>query len=106
SIVGQPSAATEGKVPLPMVTNDRLDEAIRKLLPTHMQLIMGIGTAEELALAGGKAEEAMKRTVAEGSDADPEPATPMLETKCPYTGHVATRPRTLADPIVWTAEAF
>ena len=36
---------------LPMVTNERLDEAIRKLLPTHMQLIMGIGTAEELALA-------------------------------------------------------
>ena len=33
------------------VTNKWLDEAIRKLLPTHMQLIMGIGSAEEIALA-------------------------------------------------------
>ena len=40
---------------LPMVTSTRLDEAIQKLLPTHMQLIMGIGTAEELALAVVKA---------------------------------------------------
>src|SRR2546427_12630106 len=37
--------------PPPTVTNKWLDEAIQKLLPTHMQLIMGIGTAEELALA-------------------------------------------------------
>jgi hypothetical protein len=50
---------------LPTVTGERLDEAIRKLLPTHMQMIMGIGTAEELALAEVKAEEAMKRTVVE-----------------------------------------
>ena len=42
---------------LPTVTNERLDEAIAKLLPTHMQLIMGIGTAEELALAEVKAQE-------------------------------------------------
>src|SRR2546429_3837789 len=42
------------------VTNKWLDEAIRKLLPTHMQLIMGIGTAEEIALAEVKAQEQMK----------------------------------------------
>ncbi len=97
---------TNGSATLPTVTNERLDEAIRKLLPTHMQLIMGIGTAEELALAEVKAEEAMKRTVVQGSDADPEPAEALFESKCPYTGHVATRPRTQADPIVWTTEAF
>jgi nucleotide-binding universal stress UspA family protein len=91
---------------LPMVTSERLDEAIRKLLPTHMQLIMGIGTAEELALAEVKAEQAMKRTAVEGHDADPEPATPMISVKCPYTGHVQTRERNATDPIVWTAEAF
>jgi nucleotide-binding universal stress UspA family protein len=90
---------------LPMVTNERLDEAITKLLPTHMQLIMGIGTAEELALAEVKAQEAMKRTQVEGSDADPEPEVPTISTKCPYTGHVQTRERTAADPIVWTHEA-
>src|SRR5947209_7637452 len=32
------------------VTNRWLDEAIKKLLPTHMQLIMGIGTADEFAV--------------------------------------------------------
>ena len=94
-----------GKDGLPMVTNGRLDEAIRKLLPTHMQLIMGIGTAEELALAEVKAEEAMKRTVVSGSDADPEPDA-VVTAKCPYTGHVSTRARTAADPIVWTSESF
>jgi hypothetical protein len=89
-----------------MVTNERLDEAIRKLLPTHMQLIMGIGTAEELALAEVKAEEAMKRTVVEGSDADP-PGSPMVEAKCPYTGHVShPRAHRRRIPVVWTAEAF
>ena len=91
---------------LPLVTGQRLDEAIKKLLPTHMQLIMGIGTAEELALAEVKAEEAMKRTHVEGSDADPEPATPTISTKCPYTGHVTTRARTEKDAVVWTVEAF
>src|SRR5438876_2224027 len=39
----------------PTVTTRWLDEAIQKLLPTHMQLIMGIGTDEELALAELKA---------------------------------------------------
>ncbi len=91
---------------LPMVTGERLDEAIKKLLPTHMQLIMGIGTAEELALAEVKAEEAMKRTTVEGHDADPIPAGPTVTVKCPFTDHVTTRPRNETDPIVWTAEAF
>src|SRR5690606_21528001 len=84
----------------------RLDEAIRALLPTHMQLIMGIGTAEELALAEVKAEEAMKRTLVRGSDADPLPAEPMFEARCPYTGHTSLRARTENDPVEWTVEAF
>jgi nucleotide-binding universal stress UspA family protein len=91
---------------LPVVTGERLDEAIQKLLPTHMQLIMGIGTAEELAQAEVKAEEAMKRTVVQGVDADPEPETPMVEVRCPVTGRVSERPRDERDPVVWTAEAF
>ncbi len=91
---------------LPAVTSARLDEAIQKLLPTHMQLIMGIGTAEELARAEVKAAEAMARTVVQGLDADPEPETPMAETRCPVTGRVGSRPRDERDPIVWTAEAF
>src|SRR5580765_4816610 len=57
-----------------IVTNPRLDEATRKLLPTHMQLIMGIGSAEEIALAEVKAQEQMTRTKVEGHDSDPEPA--------------------------------
>lgn len=88
-----------------IVTSPRLDDAIRKLLPTHMQLIMGIGTAEEVALAEVKAEEQMRRTKVEGHDADPEPE-PAIEVKCPVTGRVGTRPRTAADPIVWTQEAW
>ncbi|CAN5875217.1 hypothetical protein BH20GEM1_BH20GEM1_12200 [soil metagenome] len=91
---------------LPTVTGERLDEAIRKLLPTHMQLIMGIGTAEELALAEVKAEEAMKRTVVEGLDAEPAPEVRMVEAKCPYTGHLQHREWTAKDPVVWTGEAF
>jgi nucleotide-binding universal stress UspA family protein len=91
---------------LPVVTSERLDEAIQKLLPTHMQLIMGIGTAEELARAEVKAQEAMKRTTVEGYDADPEPPTPMVETRCPVTGRTSERPRDERDPIVWTHEAF
>jgi len=44
-------------------------------LPTHMQLIMGIGTREgEIALAEVKAQEQMKATKVQGRDADPEPA--------------------------------
>ena len=91
---------------LPMVTSARLDEAITKLLPTHMQLIMGIGTAEELALAEVKAEEAMKRTLVSGVDADPEPDVPMITSTCPHSGHPLTRERTAADPVQWTQEAF
>jgi hypothetical protein len=89
-----------------IVTGPRLDEAIRKLLPTHMQLIMGIGTAEELALAEVKAEEQMRRTVVRGTDADPEPVAAVVETKCPVTGRVGSRPRVATDPIEWTAEAW
>jgi nucleotide-binding universal stress UspA family protein len=88
-----------------IVTNKALDEAIRKLLPTHMQLIMGIGTAEEIALAEVKADEQMKRTVVSGYDDDPEPPATM-EVKCPVTGRIGTRPRTAQDPIVWTQEAW
>ena len=91
---------------LPMVTGDRLDEAIQKLLPTHMQLIMGIGTAEELALAEVKAQEAMKRTLVTGLDADPLPDVPMISATCPYSGHPLMRERTADDPVEWTAEAF
>ena len=89
-----------------IVTNARLDEAIRKLLPTHMQLIMGIGTAEEIALAEVKADEQMKKTKVEGHDDDPEPTNPMVEVKCPITGKVGQRARVATDPIVWTAEAW
>jgi nucleotide-binding universal stress UspA family protein len=103
---GSAAPVAMGRESLPVVTGDRLDEAIRKLLPTHMQLIMGIGTAEELALAEVKAQEAMKRTVVEGRDIDDVPAEPMVEAKCPFTGHVQLRARNAKDPIVWTAEAF
>jgi hypothetical protein len=67
---------------------------------------MGIGTAEEIALAEGKAEEQMKKTRVVGHDADPLPAQPEVETRCPVTGRVATRPRTAADPIEWSQEAW
>ncbi len=90
-----------------LVTNRWLDDAIRKLLPTHMQLIMGIGDAEEIARAELKAEEQMAKTLVLGSEADAEPAGAMVEAKCPVPPyHVATRPRTVADPPVWTREAF
>src|SRR5467141_939240 len=88
------------------VTNKWLDEAIRKLLPTHMQLIMGIGTAEEIALAEVKAQEQMKATKVVGHDADPQSQTPDVQVRCPVTGAVSTRPRVAADPIVWTEEAW
>ena len=91
---------------LPVVTNERLDEAIKKLLPTHMQLVMGIGDAEELALAEVKADEAMKRTVVETSDDDVFDAPPPVMAKCPVTDNQIPRDRTAADPIVWTGEAF
>jgi nucleotide-binding universal stress UspA family protein len=89
-----------------IVTNRLLDEAIRKLLPTHMQLIMGIGSAEEIALAEVKATEQMKRTTIEGHDEDPEPTEAVVAVKCPVTGRVGTRPRVATDPIVWTHEAW
>ena len=91
---------------LPVVTNERLDEAIKKLLPTHMQLVMGIGDAEELALAEVKAGEAMKRTVVETSDADALEAPLPVMAQCPVTDNQIPRDRTAADPIVWTHEAF
>src|SRR5207247_6243552 len=87
------------------VINKWLDEAIRKLLPTHMQLIMGIGTAEEIALAELKAQEQMKGTKVQGHDADPQPLTPEVEVKCAVTGAVRRRPRTAAGPLVWTEVA-
>jgi nucleotide-binding universal stress UspA family protein len=91
---------------LPTVTGEWLDTAIQKLLPTHMQLIMGIGDAEELALAEVKAEEAMRRTVVATRDAE-EPEEPLpVRTRCPVTGQATERPRGEADPIVWTHEAF
>ena len=90
---------------LPTVTNKWLDEAIQKLLPTHMQLIMGIGTAEEIALAEVKAQEQLKATKVRGSDADPEPAAE-VEVTCPVTGAVSTRARVATDPVVWTEEAW
>jgi len=98
-----PPLGTNG---MPLVTGERLDEAIKKLLPTHMQLIMGIGSAEELALAEVKADEAMKRTHVEGLDADPVPDVAMISNTCPYTGQVLTRERLDHDPVVWTEEAF
>jgi nucleotide-binding universal stress UspA family protein len=88
------------------VTNRWLDEAIRKLLPTHMQLIMGIGTAEELALAEVKAREQLETTKVQGHDADPVPASAEVEVRCPVTGRVSQRARTAADPIVWSTEAW
>jgi nucleotide-binding universal stress UspA family protein len=89
-----------------IVTCKRLDQAIQKLLPTHMQLIMGIGDAEEIARAEVKAEEQMAKTVVMGSDADVDPAGRMIDVKCPMTQHVQTRERTAADSPVWTTEAF
>ena len=88
------------------VTNRWLDEAIRKLLPTHMQLIMGIGTAEEIALAEVKATEQLRATKVQGHDADESPLGAEVETKCPVTGVVSRRPRVASDPIVWTEEAW
>jgi nucleotide-binding universal stress UspA family protein len=88
-----------------IVTNPRLDEAIAKLLPTHMQLIMGIGSAEEIALAEVKAQEQMKQTKVVGHDHD-DPGDGMVEVKCPVTGRVSRRARVETDPIIWTEEAW
>ena len=88
---------------LPIVTSERLDEAIKKLLPTHMQLIMGIGTAEELALAEVKADEAMKRTVVEGIGRRPGARRADGRGEVPLHGpRRRTRARNEKDPVVWT----
>lgn len=89
-----------------LVTNKWLDEAIKKLLPTHMQLLMGLGDAEELARAEIKAEEQMAKTLVLGNEEDGEMAGAVVDVKCPMTGHMTTRERTVADPTVWTVEAF
>jgi nucleotide-binding universal stress UspA family protein len=92
-----------------IVTNRWLDEAIRKLLPTHMQLIMGIGTAEEVALAEVKATEQMKGTKVQGHDADPVADIPEIEVRCPVTGNMSRRPRVplIARPLARnTVERF
>ncbi|HXH63189.1 MAG TPA: universal stress protein, partial [Gemmatimonadales bacterium] len=90
-----------------IVTSRRLDEAITKLLPTHMQLIMGIGDAEEIARAEVKAEELMANTLVLGTDDDREPAGALIEARCPVPPyHTSTRARTVADPLVWTQDAF
>src|SRR2546422_10559415 len=70
-----------------------------------MQLIMGIGTAEEIALAEVKAQEQLKATKVRGSDGDPEPSAE-VEVTCPVTGAVSTRARVATDPVVWTEEAW
>jgi nucleotide-binding universal stress UspA family protein len=103
---GEEKARPLTREELPVVTNERLDEAIQKLLPTHMQLVMGIGDAEELARAEVKAEEAMKRTVVHGHEDDLDPEPPPVQEECPYTGHAQTRERTASDPVVWTHEAY
>ena len=89
-----------------IITNKWLDEAIRKLLPTHMQLIMGIGTAEEIVLAEVKATEQLQSTKVQGHDADPVPATAEIEVRCPVTGNVSMRARVATDPIIWTEEGW
>src|SRR2546422_10751034 len=88
------------------VTNRWLDEAIKNLLPTHMQLIMGIGTAEEVALAELKAQEQLQATKVQGHDADPERADSAVDVQCPVTGVVSQRARVATDPMLWTQEAW
>jgi hypothetical protein len=87
-----------------VVTAERLDEAIRELLPSHMQVLMGIGPAQELAEAEVRAETALAGMPVIGSDDDPLPEPIVLET-CPRSGRTRSRPRTAEDPVVWTTEA-
>ena len=89
-----------------IVTNKWLDNAIQKLLPTHMQLIMGIGNAEEISRAEIKAEEQMAKTLVRGHDDDEAPAGATVTAKCPASNHATERERTNADPPVWTQESF
>ena len=74
-----------------VVTNSFLDRAIQALLPTHMQLVMGVGKAEEIARAEVKAEEAL-------SD-HPVPMCPMGSDR----QAVKQRAR---NGITWEAEAW
>src|SRR5438093_4186557 len=67
---------------------------------------MGIGSAEELALAEVKARAQMNATKVLGHDAGSQALTPDVEVRCPVTGAVSTRPRVATDPIVWTEEAW
>jgi hypothetical protein len=72
-----------------------------------MQMVMGIGDAEEMARAEVKAEEAMERTVVQGhEDGEEDPEPPPVVEKCPYTGQETTRERDESDPVVWTHEAY
>ena len=86
-----------------LVTREWLEVAIEKLLPTHMQLLMGLGDAEELARAEVRAEEQMAKTLVLDGEDD---AAMMVEAKCPVTGHGTTRERTVADLPAWTVDAF
>ncbi len=74
-----------------IVTNEMLDKAIQDLLPTHMQLVMGIGQAEEIARAELKAEEAMADR--------PIPRCPMGSDR----EAVKQRAR---NGVTWTADAW
>jgi hypothetical protein len=71
-----------------------------------MQLLMGIGDAEELARAEVKAEEQMAKTLIMGNEQDGDIQGATIDVTCPATGHVTNRARTAADPPVWTPEAF
>ena len=73
------------------VTNAMLDKAIQALLPTHMQLVMGIGQAEEIARAELKAEEALADK--------PIPRCPMGSDR----EQVQARSR---GGVTWTADAW
>ncbi len=77
-------------------------------LPWAPEAEVRILRVPEIALAEVKAQEQMKATKVQGSDADPEPTADAaeVEVKCPVTGRVSRRPRTAADPIVWTEEAW
>jgi nucleotide-binding universal stress UspA family protein len=74
-----------------VVTNGLLDRAIQSLLPTHMQLVMGIGEAEEMARAEVKAEEALADR--------PVPRCPMGSDR------EAVRQRS-RNGVTWSAEAW
>jgi nucleotide-binding universal stress UspA family protein len=74
-----------------VVTNALLDGAIKDLLPTHMQLVMGIGKAEEIARAELIAEEAL---------AD----RPVCQ--CPMGSDRAAAQKRARSGISWTKDAW